>query len=61
MNWYFMYLHSYPSTWGAETPTLVLGLLKGPIALGRLFANVENSAGVVTPTFMNTILKVRFL
>ena len=48
-----MYMRSYPSTAGEETATLVLGVLTGPIALGRLLANVENSAGVGIPNFMD--------
>ena len=32
-------------------PGVVLGGVKGPIALGRLLAKVENSAGVVTPNY----------
>ena len=44
---------AYLFTAGGVVPTsLVLGILKGPMALGRLFANVENSAGVVTPNFI---------
>ena len=34
-----------------DLPGVVLGGVKGPIALGRLLANVENSAGVVTPNY----------
>lgn len=59
MTSYIMYIISYPSTGGVETPKLVIGALKGPIALGRLLANVENSAGV-TPNFIDSTLKVRF-
>ena len=32
-------------------PGVVLGGVKGPIALGRLFAKVENSAGVAAPNY----------
>ena len=45
------YLSPWSVWWGGSP--VVLGGVKGPTALGRRFANVENSAGVVRPAYMS--------